>query len=45
VAGGVIAIEPRLWQRDIGEVRFEDMLLVTEDGCETLTRYRYELTP
>ncbi len=39
VAGDVIAIEPGLWQRDVGEVRFEDLLLVTEDGSETLTRY------
>ena len=45
VAGDVIAIEPGLWQRDTGEVRFEDLLLVTEDGCETLTSYPYELTP
>jgi Xaa-Pro aminopeptidase len=45
VAGDVIAIEPGLWQRDVGEVRFEDLLLVTEDGSETLTRYAYELTP
>jgi Xaa-Pro aminopeptidase len=45
VAGDVIAIEPGLWQRDIGEVRFEDLLLVTEDSSETLTHYPYELTP
>jgi Xaa-Pro aminopeptidase len=45
VAGDVIAIEPGLWQRDVGEVRFEDLLLVTEDGSETLTHYPYELTP
>ena len=45
VAGDVIAIEPGLWQRDIGEVRFEDVLLVTEDGSETLAHYPYELTP
>lgn len=45
VAGDVIAIEPGLWQRDVGEVRFEDLLLVTEDGSETLTQYPYELTP
>jgi Xaa-Pro aminopeptidase len=45
VAGDVIAIEPGLWQRDVGEVRFEDLLLVTDDGCETLTSYPYELTP
>jgi Xaa-Pro aminopeptidase len=45
VTGDVIAIEPGLWQRDIGEVRFEDLLLVTGDGSETLTHYPYELTP
>lgn len=45
VAGDVIAIEPGLRQREVGEVRFEDLLLVTEDGAETLTRYPYELTP
>ena len=32
VAGDVIAIEPGLYQPDIGEVRFEDLLLVTDDG-------------
>jgi Xaa-Pro aminopeptidase len=45
VVGDVIAIEPGLWQREIGEVRLEDLLLVTEDGSETLTHYPYELTP
>jgi Xaa-Pro aminopeptidase len=45
VAGDVVAIEPGLWQRDIGEVRLEDLLVVTDDGCETLTQYPYELTP
>jgi Xaa-Pro aminopeptidase len=45
VAGDVVALEPGLWHRDVGEVRFEDLLLVTEDGSETLTSYPYELTP
>jgi Xaa-Pro aminopeptidase len=45
VAGDVIAIEPGLWQPGLGEVRLEDLLLVTEDGSETLTRYPYDLAP
>jgi Xaa-Pro aminopeptidase len=45
VVGDVIAMEPGLWQRGIGEVRLEDLLLVTEDSSETLTNYSYALTP
>ncbi len=45
VAGDVLALEPGLWHRDVGGVRFEDLVLVTDDGCETLTDYPYELTP
>jgi Xaa-Pro aminopeptidase len=45
IAGDVIAIEPGLWQREAGGVRFEDLLLVTDSGCETLTEFGYELTP
>jgi Xaa-Pro aminopeptidase len=45
VAGDVIAIEPGLWKRGLGEVRFEDLLLVTESASETLTGYPYDLAP
>jgi Xaa-Pro aminopeptidase len=45
VAGDVVAIEPGLWDLRIGGVRFEDLLLVTEDGCETLTSFSYSLSP
>jgi Xaa-Pro aminopeptidase len=45
VVGDVLAIEPGLWEREIGGVRYEDLLLVTEDGCEVLTDYPYDLTP
>ena len=43
VAGDVLAIEPVLWSSRIGEVRLEDLVLVTEDGCETLTQFPYDL--
>jgi Xaa-Pro aminopeptidase len=45
VAGDVIAIEPGLWQHDVGGVRFEDLLLITADGCELLTHFPYQLEP
>jgi Xaa-Pro aminopeptidase len=44
VAGDVIAVEPGIERLErIGGVRFEDLLLITPDGCETLTRYPYDL--
>ena len=45
VAGDVIAVEPGLWDRRVGAVMFEDLVLVTESGCEQLTDFPYELTP
>jgi Xaa-Pro aminopeptidase len=45
VAGDVVAVEPGLWDPRIGGVRFEDLLLVTQTGCETLTEYPYDLAP
>jgi Xaa-Pro aminopeptidase len=44
VAGDVVAIEPGIEGIDgIGGVGFEDLLLITEDGSETLTDYPYDL--
>jgi Xaa-Pro aminopeptidase len=44
VPGDVIAIEPGIEGIDgIGGVRYEDLLLITDDGSETLTRYPYDL--
>jgi Xaa-Pro aminopeptidase len=44
VSGDVLAVEPGIEGiAGIGGVRFEDLLLVTSDGCETLTRYPYDL--
>jgi hypothetical protein len=45
VVGDVVVIEPGLWDLRIGGVRFEDLLLVTDDGCETLSSFSYSLTP
>jgi Xaa-Pro aminopeptidase len=45
VAGDVITLEPGLYRAGFGGVRLEDILLVTDDGAETVTRYGYELEP
>jgi Xaa-Pro aminopeptidase len=45
VAGDVVAIEPGCYRKGYGGVRLEDLVLVTEDGFERLTDFRYELAP
>jgi Xaa-Pro aminopeptidase len=45
IAGDVIAVEPGTYRQGYGGVRLEDLLLVTEKGCETLTQFPYELAP
>ena len=45
VVGDVIALEPGLYRHGFGGVRIEDLVLVTDDGCEVLTDFPYELVP
>ena len=36
--GDALTIEPGLYRRDLGGVRVEDMVIVSEGGCENLNR-------
>ena len=43
VPGNVLTIEPGLYYPDRGSARIEDIVLVTEEGCQNLTEYPKEL--
>ena len=45
LAGDVVTVEPGLYRKDIGGVRLEDLILVTDDGNENLTSFPYDLQP
>jgi Xaa-Pro aminopeptidase len=41
--GNVVTIEPGIYIPGVGGVRIEDLVIVTDDGCEVLTTYTKEL--
>jgi Xaa-Pro aminopeptidase len=45
LAGDVVTVEPGLYRPGFGGLRLEDVVLVTADGYENLTRYPYDLEP
>ena len=45
IPGDVVTIEPGLYRSGYGGLRLEDLVLVTDDGCEVITNYPYDLAP
>ena len=44
-AGDVVTVEPGCYRQGYGGVRLEDLVLVTANGAENLTKYPYDLEP
>ncbi len=42
-AGNLVTVEPGLYLPGVGGCRIEDLVVVTEDGCERLTHFTKEL--
>jgi Xaa-Pro aminopeptidase len=43
VAGNIVTVEPGIYLPGVGGVRIEDLVTVTEGGCEILTRFTKDL--
>ena len=42
-AGTIVTVEPGLYYKDIGGIRLEDIVVVTQSGCKNLTMFEKNL--